>query len=103
MQKMKITFNNVTVEWNALGKITGHSNSFFLVRPAKGAREKMAGAASDFAATEGGRARVFVSYGSVLTAGAKVKLVQGQFTLGIPSASPIRKSISWCVSTSSAA
>ena len=54
-----------------MGKITGHSNSFFLVRPAKGAREKMTGAASDFAATEGGRARVFESYGSVLTARAK--------------------------------
>ena len=86
-----------------MGKITGHSNSFFLVRPAKGAREKMAGAESDFAVTEGGSARIFVTYGSVLTARAKVNLAQGQFTLGIPSASPIRKSISWCVSTSSAA
>lgn len=82
------------MEWNGPVKITGHSNSFFLVRPAKGAKEKMAGAASDFAAAGGGRARPFVTCGSVLTARAKVKLVQGQFTLGIPSASPIRKSIS---------
>ena len=54
----------------------------------------MAGAVSDFAAAGGGRARPFVTCGSVLTVRAKVKLVQGQFTLGIPSASPIRKSIS---------
>ena len=70
---------------------------FFLLSPStevKGAREKMAGAVSEFAAAGGGRARPFVTCGSVLTVRAKVKLVQGQFTLGIPSASPIRKSIS---------
>ena len=82
------------MEWNGPVKKTGHSNSFFLVRPPKGARKKMAGAVSDFAAAGGGRASPFVTCGSVLTVRAKVKLVQGQFTLGIPSASPIRKSIS---------
>lgn len=40
------------MEWNGPVKITGHSNSFFSVRPAKGARGKMTGAASDFAARE---------------------------------------------------
>ena len=74
------------MELNGPVKISGHSNSFFSVRPAKGAREKITGAASDCAAWEGD--------GSVLTVRAKVTLVQGQFTLGIPSASPIRKSIS---------
>jgi len=82
------------MEWNGPVKITGHSNYFFLVRPAKSAGEKMAGAVRDFAAAGGGRAPPFVTCGSVLTARAKVKLIQGQFTLGIPSASPIRKSIS---------
>ena len=71
------------------------SQQFFFLSPSTEGREKkMAGAVSDFAAAGGGRARPFVTCGSVLTVRAKVKLVQGQFTLGIPSASPIRKSIS---------
>ena len=67
------------------------SQQFFFLSPSTEGREKKNG---DFAAAGGGRARPFVTCGSVLTVRAKVKLVQGQFTLGIPSASPIRKSIS---------
>ena len=102
MQEWKLFLTMVTMEWSSENN---RSQQFFFLSPSSERCERKNDLGGErLCGAGGGRARPFVTCGSVLTARAKDKLVQkDQFTLGIPSASPIRKSISWCVSTSSAA
>ena len=85
------------MEWNGM-EWSGQNNrsqQFFFLSPSSEGRERKNDRGGERLCGEGeGRARPFVTCRSVLTARAKVKLVQDHYTLGIPSASPIRKSIS---------